>query len=71
MRAMGQGGESLVKPILEVNADHPIVKKLEGDVAEDVIKNVSEVLLDQSLLVSGAEISDPVEFVKAMNALIG
>ena len=71
MRAMGQGGESLVKPILEVNADHPIVKKLEGDVAEDVIKNVSEVLLDQSLLVSGAEISDPVAFVKAMNALIG
>ena len=71
MRAMGQGGESLVKPILEVNADHPVVKKLEGDASEELVRNISEVLLDQSLLVSGSEIKDPVEFVKAMNALIG
>ena len=61
----------MVKPILEVNADHPIVKKLEGDASEELVKNISEVLLDQSLLVSGKEIKDPVEFVKAMNALIG
>lgn len=71
MRAMGQGGESMVKPILEVNADHAIVKKLEGDASEDLVKNIAEVLLDQSLLVSGKEIKDPAEFVKAMNALIG
>ena len=71
MRAMGQGGESMVKPILEVNADHAIVKKLEGNASEDLVKNIAEVLLDQSLLVSGKEIKDPAEFVKAMNALIG
>ena len=71
MRAMGQGGEGMVKPILEVNADHPMVKKLEGDASEELVKNISEVLLDQSLLVSGKEISDPAEFVKAMNSLIG
>ena len=71
MRAMGQGGESMVKPILEVNAYHSIVKKLEGDASEDLVKNIAEVLLDQSLLVSGKEIKDPAEFVKAMNALIG
>ena len=71
MRAMGQGGESMVKPILEVNADHAIVKKLEGDVSEELVKNIAEVLLDQSLLVSGKEINDPAEFVKAMNSLIG
>ena len=71
MRAMGQGGESMVKPILEVNANHAIVKKLEGDVSEELVKNIAEVLLDQSLLVSGKEINDPAEFVKAMNSLIG
>ncbi|MBQ0040191.1 MAG: molecular chaperone HtpG [Treponema sp.] len=71
MRAMGQGGESMVKPILEVNADHAIVKKLEGDVSEETVSNIAEVLLDQSLLVSGKEIKDPNTFVKAMNALIG
>lgn len=70
MKAMGQGNASLVKPILEINADHEIVKKLEGSVAEDFISHVSEVLLDQALLIGGAELKDPAEFVKAMNALI-
>ncbi len=70
MKAMGQGTGDMLKPILEINADHPFVKKLEGDVADDYIAKVSEVLLDQALLVSGAEIKDPVEFVKSLNALL-
>ena len=71
MKAMGQGNQSFVKPILEVNADHPVVKKLEGDVAEDTVANIAEVLLDQALLLDGAELKDPMEFVKALNSLIG
>lgn len=70
MKAMGQGGASTVKPILEVNGESPIVKKLEGPVSDDFVKQVSEVLLDQALLISGAELSDPAEFVKSMNALL-
>ncbi len=70
MRAMGQTNFNEVKPILEVNGDHAIVKTLEGDISEDYIANVSEVLLDQALLVSGAEIKDPNAFVKAMNKLL-
>ena len=70
MRAMGQGGMSQVKPILEVNGDHAIVKALSGPVADDYVKNVSEVLLDQALLVSGAELSDPIDFVNAINKLL-
>ncbi len=70
MRAMGQGNASLVKPILEINGDHPLVKKLEGDVTEDYVAKVSEVLLDQALLVDGAELTDPAAFVKALNALL-
>ena len=66
----GQGGGDFVKPILEINADHAIVKKLEGSVSEDFIKNVSEVLLDQALLVSGAELKDPADFVKSLNSLL-
>ena len=69
MRAMGQAGPG-VKPILEVNADHAIVKTLENSSDEAYIANVSEVLLDQALLVSGAELSSPVDFIKAMNTLI-
>ena len=70
MRAMGQGGMSQIKPILEINGDHAIVKALSGPVAEDYVKNVSEVLLDQALLVSGAELSDPIDFVNAINKLL-
>lgn len=70
MKAMGQGGGDFVKPILEINADHAIVKKLEGHVSEGFVKNVSEVLLDQALLVSGAELKDPADFVKSLNSLL-
>ena len=70
MKAMGQGGGDFVKPILEINADHAIVKKLEGHVSEDFVKNVSEVLLDQALLVSGVELKDPADFVKSLNSLL-
>ncbi len=70
MRAMGQAGMSEVKPILEVNGDHAIVKALENTSDEAYIANVAEVLLDQALLVSGAELKNPTEFVKAVNALL-
>ncbi len=70
MRAMGQGNTSMVKPILEINADHAIVKKLESETDEAYIANVCEVLLDQALLVNGSELSDPAEFVKSLNKLL-
>ncbi|MBO4405019.1 MAG: molecular chaperone HtpG, partial [Treponema sp.] len=70
MKAMGQGTGDFVKPILEVNADHAVVKKLEGDVSDDLVSKVSEVLLDQALLVSGEQLKDPVAFVNAVNALL-
>ena len=69
MRAMGQAGPG-IKPILEINGDHAIVKTLESCSDESYIADVSEVLFDQALLVSGAELKDPMEFVKAMNKLL-
>lgn len=69
MRAMGQAAPA-VKPILEINADHPLVKTLENSFDEKYIADVCEVLLDQALLVSGAELSSPTDFIKAMNTLI-
>ena len=69
MRAMGQVGPG-IKPILEINGDHTIVKTLESCTDEAYIADVSEVLFDQALLVSGAELKDPMEFVKAMNKLL-
>ena len=70
MKAMGQATFGSVKPILEVNADHPIIAKLKDTEDADYITDVSSVLLDQALLVGGAELTDPADFVKRMNKLI-
>ncbi|MGP1587541.1 MAG: molecular chaperone HtpG [Treponemataceae bacterium] len=70
MRAMGQNIPGNVKAILEINGDHAIIKKIAASEDSEYISNVAHVLLDQSLLVGGAELSDPAEFVKRMNKLI-
>ena len=69
MKAMGQSGPEL-KPILEINADHPIVQKLKNTDDENLISDISEVLLDQALLIAGVELKEPAEFVKHLNSLL-
>ncbi len=69
MKAMGQNSPDL-KPILEVNGDNPIVSKLKDESDENVIANISEVLLDQALLIAGVELKDPADFVKSLNSLL-
>ena len=69
MKAMGQSGPDL-KPILEVNGDHPILAKIKDSEDEALIKDVSEVLFNQALLIAGAEIKEPAEFVKHLNNLL-
>ena len=69
MKAMGQTGPEL-KPILEINADHPIVQKLKATDDENLISDISEVLLDQALLIAGVELKEPAEFVKHLNSLL-
>ncbi|MBO5825754.1 MAG: molecular chaperone HtpG [Treponema sp.] len=69
MRAMGQAGPEL-KPILEINTEHPIVAKLKDTEDEAFIKDVAEVLFNQALLIAGVEIKEPTEFVKHLNNLL-
>jgi molecular chaperone HtpG len=70
MKAMGQTGMAEVKPILEINADHALVKKIQESEDEAFIADVSSVLLDQALIVEGSEIKDPADFVKRLNRLL-
>nr|MCR4627367.1 molecular chaperone HtpG [Treponema sp.] len=69
MKAMGQNGPDL-KPILEINAEHPIVARIKDSDDEALIADVSEVLLSQALLIAGVEIKEPAEFVKHLNNLL-
>ena len=70
MRAMGQTELPDVKPILEVNGEHPILLALKGVEDEARVADVAGVLLDQALLVEGIKIKDPADFVKRLNRLL-
>jgi len=71
MKSMGRSDGFDVKPILEVNGDHALVKRLSSSADEALTADVARVLLDQALLVEGAPLKDPADFVARMNRLIG
>jgi molecular chaperone HtpG len=70
LKAMGQTSMPDIKPILEVNGEHPIVAGLKNIDDEERIADTAAVLLDQALLVEGVKINDPADFVKRLNRLL-
>jgi len=70
LKAMGQASMTEIKPILEVNGEHPIVAGLKETDDEDRIADIAGVLLDQALLVEGVKLNDPADFVKRLNRLL-
>ena len=68
-RMLKQAGQTApnVKPVLEVNADHPLVKKLDGSVH---FNDLAHILFDQALLAEGGLPDDPAAYVKRVNALL-
>ena len=67
-RAMGQAMPESA-PILEINPEHEIVKKLNGCPDESTIEDVSWILLDQAKLSEGMEITDTVAFAKRLSRI--
>lgn len=55
------------KPILEVNPEHALVKKLDGSVH---FHDLAHILFDQALLAEGGLPEDPAAYVKRVNALL-
>jgi molecular chaperone HtpG len=68
-RMLKQAGQSAPKslPTLEVNADHALVKRLEGSAHFDDLANI---LFDQALLAEGGQLEDPAAYVRRVNALL-
>jgi molecular chaperone HtpG len=68
-RMLKQAGQKVpeTKPVLEVNAEHPLVKKLDGSPHFDDLANI---LFDQALLAEGGVPEDPAAYVKRVNALL-
>ncbi|WP_323593715.1 molecular chaperone HtpG [Aliarcobacter butzleri] len=67
-RAMGQAMPESA-PILEINPEHEIVKKLNGCTDEATIEDVSWILLDQAKLSEGIEITDTVAFAQRLSRI--
>jgi molecular chaperone HtpG len=65
-RALGQKDLPEVKPILELNPSHELVRKLQNLEDEDLLADVSRLLLEQALIQEGAELKDPAEFGKRL-----
>ncbi len=68
-RAMGQEMPE-AKPILEINADHEIIKQLNGCPDEALIGEVAHLLLESARLSGGYEIKDPISFASRLNKLM-
>ncbi|MCW5651676.1 MAG: molecular chaperone HtpG [Ramlibacter sp.] len=66
LKAAGQSAPE-VKPVLEVNAEHALVKKLDGSVH---FNDLAHILFDQALLAEGGLPDDPAAYVKRVNALL-
>jgi molecular chaperone HtpG len=70
MKAMGNMDLPEVKPILEINPDHPIVERMKTMEEDEVFSDAAFLLLDQALLVEGEQLKDPADFVDRLNRVM-
>lgn len=72
LKQMG-GGEDLgeIKPILEVNADNALIRKIDQCTDEEMIKDLSSVVLNQAYIAEGIMPKDPAAFVRQVTRLLG
>ena len=59
------------KPVLEINKDHSLIRKMvslnEDFSNEDKISDLALLLLDQAKIIQGEPINDPAGFVRRMS----
>ncbi len=68
-RVLKQAGQPVpdTRPVLEINPEHPLVKKLDGNAHFD---DLAHILFDQALLAEGGLPDDPAAYVRRVNALL-
>ncbi|MCP5150536.1 MAG: molecular chaperone HtpG [Ectothiorhodospiraceae bacterium] len=69
LEASGQKVEGF-RPILEVNADHPLVARLDAESDASRREDLASILLDQATLSEGGRLDDPADFVRRVNRLL-
>ena len=67
LKAAGQQAPDM-KPILEINPEHPLLVKLKSD--DKQFDEWAQVLFDQAMLAEGGQLNDPATYVKRINQLL-
>ncbi len=73
MRRMGQEVPKR-ESVLELNPEHPVVKKLQAlydaDAKDPKVETLAKLLHDQAVIASGAKLDDPAGFATRLNAVL-
>ena len=71
MKQMGQNSDAPApKPILQINPNHELLKKLKDTSDVNLINDAAGVLLDQAKLFDGMELDDTVDFIARLNRIM-
>lgn len=70
LKQSGEGAPD-IKPILELNPEHPLVGRLKDAGSDEAaFVDLAEILYGQAVLAEGGQLEDPAGFVKRLNKLI-
>ncbi|MCF8004809.1 MAG: molecular chaperone HtpG, partial [Chromatiaceae bacterium] len=69
LKAVGQDAPSM-KPTLEINLEHPMVRRLESESDQGRFDDLGLIMLDQAILSEGGQLDDPSAFVGRLNKLM-
>lgn len=69
MEAAGQAVPDS-KPVFEINAEHPLIQKLDKEPDEDRFGELALIIFDQADLAAGGHLADPAAYVARLNKLL-
>ena len=69
LEAAGQKAPT-TKPMLEINATHPLLQRIEGTTDEAAFNDLSMLLFEQATLADGGQLAEPAAFVQRLNRLL-
>jgi molecular chaperone HtpG len=70
LKQAGQKDPFGTLPILELNAQHPLVQRLKDAAGDEAFTDLAHLLHDQAVLAEGGQLEDPAAFVKQINKLM-
>ena len=71
-RMLKQAGQTAPKsqPILEINPEHGLVKRLDSAEGSEHFDDLAHILFDQALLAEGGQLEDPAAYVQRVNRML-